>query len=102
MRKTATSTNTLADMGLAALVAAGNTVAISVASEPTSHAPDGLAYLRGVLIGAVLVVRRRWPLAVLIASTTLLLLYYSLNYPGIPPAVALSVALYTAVAAGYF
>ncbi len=97
----ALSTNTLVDMGLAALVAAGNVVASSVASEPTSRAPDALAYLLGILIGAVLVVRRRWPLAVLLASTVLLLLYYSLNYPGIPPAVALSVALYTAVVAGY-
>ncbi|HEV8193428.1 MAG TPA: sensor histidine kinase [Ktedonobacterales bacterium] len=101
MRKTATSTNALADMGLAVLVAAGNVVAISVASEPTSRAPDVPAYLLGMLIGAVLVVRRRWPLVVLITSTVLLLVYYSLTYPGIPPAVALSVALYTAVAAGY-
>jgi signal transduction histidine kinase len=83
------------------LVAAANAVAISVASEPASRAPDALAYLLGVGIGAVLLVRRRWPLAVLIASTATLLVYYSLNYPGIPPAVALSVALYTAVAAGF-
>lgn len=101
MRKMALSTNALVDVGLAALVAAGNVVAISVASEPTSRGPDALAYLLGVLIGAVLVARRRWPLAVLLASMVLLLLYYSLNYPGIPPAVALSVALYTAVVAGY-
>jgi len=101
MRTTLASINTLVDIGFAALVAAGNVVAISVASEPTSRAPDALAYVLGILIGAVLMVRRRWPLAVLIASTVLLLLYYSLNYPGIPPAVALSVALYTAVVAGH-
>jgi signal transduction histidine kinase len=95
------SASKVADVGLAVLVAAANVVAISVASEPQSRSPDALAYVLGVVIGAMLLVRRRWPLAVLIASAALLFLYYSLNYPGIPPAVALAVALYTAVVAGH-
>jgi signal transduction histidine kinase len=89
------------DIGLALLVAIANVIAISVASEPDSHPPNALAYALGVAIGAAALARRRWPLGVLLASTALLLLYYSLNFPGIPPAIALSVALYTAVEAGY-
>ena len=91
----------LIDSGLAFLVAMANVIAISVASEPDSRPPNALAYALGVAIGAAALARRRWPLGVLLASTTLLLLYYSLNFPGIPPAIALSVALYTAVEAGY-
>jgi signal transduction histidine kinase len=89
------------DAGLALLVAVANVVAVAVASEPESRPPDALAYGLAVVVGAVLLARRRWPLAVLIASAAILLLYYSLQYPGIPPAVALAAALYTAVTAGY-
>jgi signal transduction histidine kinase len=91
----------LIDTGLALLVTIANVIAIGVASEPDSRPPNALAYVLGVAIGAVALARRRWPLGVLLVSTTLLLLYYSLNFPGIPPAIALSVALYTAVEAGY-
>ena len=48
-----------------------------------------------------MLVRRRWPLAVLLASAVILQLYYQLDYPGIYPAVPLSVALATAWAAGH-
>jgi len=91
----------LIDIGLALLVTVANIIAISVASEPDSRPPNALAYALGVAIGAAALARRRWSLGVLLASTILLLLYYSLNFPGIPPAIALSVALYTAVEAGY-
>jgi class 3 adenylate cyclase len=46
-------------------------------------------------------VRRRWPLAVLLTSAAILQLYYQLDYPGIYPAVPLSAALATAWAAGH-
>ncbi|HYT26651.1 MAG TPA: histidine kinase, partial [Actinomycetota bacterium] len=46
--------------------------------------------------------RRRWPLGVLLASTAILFVYYSLDYPGVSPAFPLAVALYTAAVAGYF
>jgi signal transduction histidine kinase len=91
----------LIDIGLATVVAIANVIAIGVASEPDSRPPNALAYALGAAIGAASLARRRWPLGVLLASTVLLLLYYSLNFPGIPPAIALSVALYTAVEAGY-
>lgn len=91
----------LIDSSLALLVAIANVIAISVATEPDSRPPNALAYALGMAIGAVALARRRWPLGMLLASTILLLLYYSLNFPGIPPAIALSLALYTAVEAGY-
>ncbi|MEO7001131.1 MAG: hypothetical protein ABI068_04985 [Ktedonobacterales bacterium] len=92
---------TLVDMELVVAVAAATILSISVATEPDSRSPDAVAYALGGVIGIVLLARRRWTLAVLLASATTLFVYYSLNYPGIAPAVPLAVALYTAVAAGY-
>jgi hypothetical protein len=46
-------------------------------------------------------VRRRWPVAVLVTSAAVLQVYYLLDYAGIRPAVPLSVALATAWAAGH-
>jgi len=40
-----------------------------------------------------------WPLAVLVASSATLQIYYLLDYPGISAAVPLAVALYTVGAA---
>ena len=55
----------------------------------------------GWTIAALVLARRRWPLAVLLASAAILQVYYQLDYPGIYPAVPVSVALTTAWAAGY-
>jgi class 3 adenylate cyclase len=55
----------------------------------------------GLTIAALVLVRRRWPVAVLVASAATLQLYYLLDYAGIRPAVPLSVALATASAAGH-
>ena len=52
-------------------------------------------------MAALVLVRRRWPLGVLLASAVVLQLYGLTNYPGIYPAVPLSVAVATAWAAGY-
>jgi hypothetical protein len=89
------------DAGWAVAVAVAVTIAIRVAQEPGARATDLLAYALGWTVGAVLLVRRRWPLAVLVASVTALQVYYLLNYPGMSAAVPLAVALYTAGAAGY-
>jgi class 3 adenylate cyclase len=72
-----------------------------VACEPGARAPDLLAYALGWTIGALLLARRRWPVAVLVASAATLQLYYLLDYAGIRPAVPLAVALATAWAAGH-
>ena len=89
------------DAGWAVAVAVAVTITIRVAREPGARAPDLLAYALGWTIGAVLVLRRRWPLGVLVASLVTLQVYYMGNYPGISAALALAVALYTAGAAGY-
>jgi class 3 adenylate cyclase len=89
------------DAGWAAAVAVAVTIAIRAAREPGARRPDLLAYALGLTLGALLLARRRWPVAVLVASFAALQLYYMFNYPGISAAVPLGVALYTAGAAGY-
>ena len=89
------------DAGWAVAVAVAVTIAIRAAREPGARRPDVLAYALGLTLGALLLARRRWPVAVLVASFAALQLYYVFNYPGISAAVPLGVALYTAGAAGY-
>ena len=91
----------LGDAAIAAAVVVVNVIAIRVATEPGSRPLNAGAYALATSYGVLLLVRRRWPLGVLLASTLALLLYYSLNYPGVSPAFPLAVALYTAAAAGY-
>src|SRR5829696_3429013 len=89
------------DAGWAVAVAIAVTIAIRAATEPGARPRDLLAYALGWTIGALLLARRRWPLAVLVASSATLQIYYLLDYPGISAAVPLAVALYTAGAAGH-
>lgn len=91
----------LVDVGIAAAVAAVVDIAIHVANEPGERSADLVAYLLGAAIGAVLLARRHRPLVVLLATAAILFLYYSVGYPGFEPALPLTVALYTASAAGY-
>jgi serine phosphatase RsbU (regulator of sigma subunit) len=70
-------------------------------SEPGTRPPDALSYALGMMIGALLLARRRWPVGVLIASVVTLQVYHFPNYPGMSAAVPLAVALYTAAAAGH-
>ena len=88
------------DVGLALVVATAILIAIGVAPQP-GRPPDALAYLLGLTIAGLVLVRRRWPVAVLVVSAAALQLYYVLDYAGIRPAVPLSVALATAWAAGH-
>jgi class 3 adenylate cyclase len=88
------------DAGLAVAVAVAITIAIGVSPEPGARR-EAAAYALGWTIAALLLARRRWPLAVLLASAAILQVYYQLDYPGIYPAVPLSVALATAWAAGH-
>jgi signal transduction histidine kinase len=74
---------------------------IAAADEPGAKAPDALAYALGALIAAPLLVRRRWPVGVLLASATMLQLYHAADYPAIGVAVPLAAAVYTAVATGH-
>ena len=88
------------DAGLAVGLAVAITIAIGVSPEPGARR-EPAAYVLGCTIAALVLARRRWPLAVLLASAGILQVYYQLDYPGIYPAVPLSVALATAWAASH-
>ena len=90
----------LVDVALALMVAVAVIVAIGLSPNP-GRPPDALAYALGLTIAALVLIRRRWPVAVLVASAATLQLYYLLDYAGIRPVVPLSVALATAWAAGH-
>jgi hypothetical protein len=89
----------LVDAGLAVALAVAVAVAITVAPEQ-GRPPDAAAYALPLAIGALALVRRRWPLAVLLASAAALYRYNLTNNPGLFSSVPLSVALVTAWAAG--
>ena len=88
------------DAGLAVALAVAITIGIRVAPGPGGR-PDALAYALGLTIAALALARRRWPLAVLLASVVTLQVYYLSDYTHTYPAVPLSVALATAWAAGH-
>jgi class 3 adenylate cyclase len=88
------------DAGLALAVAAVITISIRVSPQP-GDSPDVLAYALGLTVAALVVVRRRWPVAVLLVSAATVQVYYLLDYPGIRAAVPLAAALATAWAAGH-
>jgi class 3 adenylate cyclase len=88
------------DAALAVALAVAVTIQIRVAPGP-GKPPDALAYGCGLVIAALALVRRRWPLAVLLASAAALQIYYLSQYTSTYPAVPLSVALATAWAAGH-
>ena len=67
------------------------TIAISVAREQ-GRPPDALAYALAPTLAALALVRRRWPLAVLLASSAALFIYNQFDYPGLFSSVPLSVA----------
>jgi signal transduction histidine kinase len=90
------------DIGVAAAVAVAMTLTIAVAEEDdATRDPDVLAYLIGVTVGALLLLRRRHPVPVLIASVGLLFIYFGIGYPAFSPAVPLAAAAYFAALAGH-
>jgi hypothetical protein len=88
------------DAGLALGLAVAVIVAIEVTTVGEGVEPAPGARSLGLIMAALVLVRRRWPLGVLLASAVALQLYGLTNYPGIFPAVPLSVAVATAWAAG--
>lgn len=88
------------DAGIALAVLVAAEIAIATGSEDGSVDRDWFAYLLGVAMAAPLLLRRRYPAAMLYAVSTALLLFYALDYPGFPPALVLAVPLYDATRAG--
>jgi class 3 adenylate cyclase len=91
------------DVALAVALAVAITVAITVGPEQGSppRPPNALSYALGLTIAALALFRRRWPVAVLLASAATLYVYNLPDNPGLFAAVPLSVALATAWAAGH-
>jgi signal transduction histidine kinase len=90
------------DLGIAATVALAMVLTIAIAEEEgATRSPDVLAYLLGLGVAALLLLRRRWPMGVLVGSVGLLFVYYGLEYPGFSAAVPLAAAAYSAAVAGH-
>src|SRR5215208_2325867 len=87
------------DAGLAVALAVAITIGIRAAPAPGTR-PDAFAYACGLIIAALALARRRWPLGVLLASAATLQIYVA-NYTSTYRAIPLSVALATAWAAGH-
>jgi class 3 adenylate cyclase len=88
------------DWALAVMLVVAITAAIAVAPEQR-QAPVPSAYVLGPVLGGLSLMRRRWPLAVLLASTVALFVYNQFDTPGLFAAVPLSVAMATAWVAGH-
>lgn len=63
--------------------------------------PDAIAYLFACTFGGLMLLRRRFPVGVLVATTLLLSAYYILDYPAIGLAVPVAAALYSAAEFGH-
>lgn len=76
-------------------------VALVISSrQGGGRSPDALTYVLGGSFGALMLVRRRYPVGVLVITMLLLFGYYALDYPAIGLAVPVSAALYSAAERG--
>jgi signal transduction histidine kinase len=72
-------------------------VALVISADQGGRQPaDALAYLCAAAFGGLMLLRRRFPVAVLVATMLLLFAYYTLQYPAIGLAVPVAAALYSA------
>lgn len=72
-------------------------IALVISADQGGQQPaDGLAYLCAAAFGTLILLRRRFPVAVLVATMFLLFAYYTLQYPAIGLAVPVAAALYSA------
>lgn len=90
----------LLDLLLGVAVALVIALVISVELGGTQE-PDLIAYLFAAGFGSLMLVRRRFPVAVLVATMFLLFAYYTLGYPAIGLAVPVAAALYSAAELGH-
>lgn len=76
-------------------------VAVTIAIDlGGNRAPDAMAYLFAVCLGALMFVRRQFPVLALAATAAGLLAYYVAGYPPIGLALPVAAALYSAAEAG--
>jgi signal transduction histidine kinase len=73
---------------------------VITADQGGRQRPDLLAYLFAAGFGGLMLVRRHFPVVVLVMTMLLLFAYYALGYPAIGLAVPVSAALYSAAELG--
>ena len=86
-----------------AALAIGTAVVVSAAAlagVSTQRTPGPGAFVFAAGFGALLLLRRRRPVAVLLASCVVLLGYYALGFPPVGMAVPMGPALFSAAEAG--
>lgn len=88
-------TDALLGMAVAVIV-----IAVMSAGYGGRQDPDGLAYLWAIGLGALMLVRRRYPGLVVAISVLGLFAYYTAGYPAIGVAVPIVAALYSAAEFG--
>lgn len=91
------------DIALGALVV--GVIATAIAAEPGADPAAAArqpvaAYAFAVGLGALMLVRRRWPVGTLLVTAVALLGYYALDFPPVGLAVPVAAALYSAAEAG--
>lgn len=92
----------LTDALLAVVVAVVLSIIIAVSQAGTGATPTAMAFVFAAGFGAVLLLRRPMPIAVLVLSVLGTFAYYTLNYPPIGVALPVVAALYSATEAGRF
>ncbi|MDA3649738.1 sensor histidine kinase [Saccharopolyspora indica] len=85
-------------LGTAVLVVVGTAIAANVGAGTEQPGPAAYAFAIG--LAAVVLVRRRWPVATLLVTAAVLVAYYMSGYPPIGLAVPLAAALYSAAEQG--
>ncbi|SDS95319.1 sensor histidine kinase [Microlunatus soli] len=90
----------LVDGAVACAVLVVAEIAIATGHETGAIQRSWLAYLLGVAMAAPVLLRRRHPLLEVYAVGVALLIFYSIGFPGFPPAVVLAVPLFDAARGG--
>jgi signal transduction histidine kinase len=86
-----------AALGVATALFVAVTIAVDFGGE---RAPDLMAYLFAICLGALMFVRRQFPVLALVATVAGLFAYYAAGYPAIGLALPVAAALYSAAEAG--
>lgn len=76
------------------------TVSLFIASDISQDEPDGWAYLWAAGLGALMLIRRRYPVVVVLLSVAAVISYYAAGYPPIGVAVPLAAAVFSAAEFG--
>ncbi|WP_308800147.1 sensor histidine kinase [Agromyces silvae] len=76
------------------------TVSLFIAADIQGSEPDAWAYLWAVGLGGLMLVRRRYPVLVVVLSAGAVISYYAAGYPAIGVAVPLAAAAFSAAEFG--